>query len=66
MVISYKNTQVLIDLGMKKKVLVKKVSISIAKKGKDSAIVSCDVLVKICTAFDCTMDNITEVVLEKL
>ena len=29
--------------------------------GKDGAVVSSDVLVKICTALDCTMDDIVEI-----
>lgn len=48
---------------MKKKELAKKASISIAtitKMGKDGAVVSSDVLVKICTALDCTMDDIVD------
>lgn len=30
--------------------------------GKDGAVVSSDVLVKICSALDCTMDDIVEIV----
>ena len=50
---------------MKKKELAEKAGISIAtitKMGKDGAVVSGDVLVKICTALDCTMDDIVEIV----
>ena len=46
---------------MKKKELDEKAGISIAtitKMGKDGAVVSSDVLVKICTALDCTMEDI--------
>ena len=32
------------------------------KMGKDGAVVSSDVLVKICTALNCTMDDIVEIV----
>ena len=55
--------KLLIDRDMKKKELAEKVGISIAtitKMGKAGAIV--DVLVKICTALDCTMDDIVEIV----
>mgnify|MGYP003547420017 CR=1 FL=1 len=53
---------------MKKKELAEKAGISIAtitKMGKDGAVVSSDVLVKICTALECTMDDIVEIVPEK-
>ena len=45
--------------------LAEKAGISIAtitKMGKDGAVVSSDVLVKICTALECTMDDIVEIV----
>ena len=54
--------------SMKKKELAEKAGISIAtitKMGKDGAVVSSDVLVKICTALECTMDDIVEIVPEK-
>ena len=66
MAASYKKLfKLLIDRDMKKKELAEKASISIAtitKMGKDGAVVSSDVLVKICTALDCTMDDIVEIV----
>ena len=34
--------------------------------GKDGAVVSSDVLVKICTALDCTMDDIVEIIYDEL
>ena len=56
MAASYKKLfKLLIDRGMKKKELAERAGISIAtitKMGKDGAIVSSDVLVKICTALD--------------
>ena len=66
MAASYKKLfKLLIDRDMKKKELAEKAGISIAtitKMGKDGAVVSSDVLVKICTALDCTMDDIVEIV----
>lgn len=50
---------------MKKKELAEKAGISIAtitKMGKDGAVVSSEVLVKICSALGCTMDDIVEIV----
>lgn len=38
---------------------------TITKIGKDGAVVSSDVLITICTALDCTMDDIVEIVNEK-
>ena len=35
---------------------------TITKMGKDGAVVSSDVLVKICSALECTMDDIVEIV----
>ena len=58
----------LIDKNMKKKELAEKAGISIAtitKMGKDGAVVSSDVLVKICSALGCTMDDIVEIIPEK-
>ena len=52
---------------MKKKELAEKAGISIAtitKMGKDGAVVSSDVLVKICIALGCKMDDIVEIVPE--
>lgn len=69
MAASYKKLfKLLIDRDMKKKELAEKAGVSIAtitKMGKDGAVVSSDVLVKICTALDCTMDDIMEIVFEK-
>ena len=50
---------------MKKKDLCTKANISpasITKMGKDGAVVSSDVLVKICSALGCTMDDIVEII----
>ena len=69
MAASYKKLfKLLIDRDMKKKDRAKKADISIAtitKMGKDGAVVSSDVLVKICTALGCTMDDIVEIIPEK-
>ena len=69
MAASYKKLfKLLIDRDMKKKELAEKAGISIAtitKMGKDGAVVSSDVLVKICTALECTMDDIVEIIPEK-
>lgn len=66
MAASYKKLfKLLIDREMKKKDLAEAAGISIAtitKMGKDGAVVSSDVLVKICTALGCTMDDIVEIV----
>ena len=58
----------LIVRDMKKKESAEKAGISIAtitKMGKDGAVISSDVLVKICTALECTMDDIVEIVPSK-
>lgn len=69
MAASYKKLfKLLIDREMKKKELAEKAGISIAtitKMGKDGAIVSSEVLVKICVALECTMDDIVEIVPDK-
>ena len=55
----------LIDREMKSKDLAAKAGISpatLAKMKKDGAVVSSEVLVKICTALECTMDDIVEIV----
>lgn len=69
MAASYKKMfKLLIDRDMKKKELAEKASISIAtitKMGKDGAVVSSDVLVKICSALSCTMDDIVEIIPEE-
>lgn len=66
MAASYKKLfKLLIDRDKKKKELAEKAGVSIAtitKMGKDGAIVSSNVLVKICTALGCTMDDIVEII----
>ena len=66
MAASYKRLfKLLIDRDMKKKELAEKAGISIAtitKMGKDGAVGSSEVLVKICTALGCTVDDIMEIV----
>ena len=66
MAASYKKMfKLLIDKNIKKKELAEKAGISIAtitKMGKDGAVVSSDVLIKICTALDCKMDDIVEII----
>ncbi len=66
MAASYKKLfKLLIDRDMKKKELAEKAGISIAtitKMGKDGAVVSSDVLVKICTALECKMDDIMDMI----
>ena len=63
---SYKKLfKLLIDHDIKKKELAERAGISIStitKMGKDGAVVSSDVLVKICTALDCKVDDIFEIV----
>lgn len=69
MAASYKKLfKLLIDRDMKKKELAEKAGISIAtitKMGKDGAVVSSEVLVKICSALECKMDDIVEIVSDK-
>ena len=66
MAASYKKLfKLLIDREMKSKDLAAKAGISpatLAKMKKDGATVSSDVLVKICTALNCTFDDIMDVV----
>lgn len=66
MAASYKRLfKLLIDREMKSKELAEKAGISqatLAKMKKDGATVSSDVLVKICTALDCTVDDIMDIV----
>ena len=68
MAASYKKQYILLNnRDMKKKELAEKAGISIAaitKMGKYGAVVSSDVLGKICTALKCTMDDIVEIVPE--
>lgn len=63
--VSYKKLfKLLIDQDLKKKDLAKKAGISIAtitKMGKEGVSVNSDVLVKICVALNCTMDDIIEI-----
>ena len=66
---SYKKLfKLLIDREMKIKELAEKAGVSqatLAKMKKDGASVSSDVLVKICTALNCTMDDIMEIVISE-
>ena len=65
MAASYKKLfKMLIDREMKSKDLAAKAGISpatLAKMKKDGATVSSDVLIKICTALDCKLDDIMEI-----
>ena len=69
MAASYKKLfKILIDREMKSKELAKLANVSpatIAKMKKDGAVVSSEVLVKICTALRCTMDDIVEIIEKK-
>lgn len=66
MAASYKKLfKLLIDRDIKKKELAERAGISVStitKMGKDGAVVSSDVLVKICTALDCKVDDIFEII----
>ncbi len=66
MAASYKKLfKLLIDREMKSKELAALAGVSpatIAKMKKDGATISSDVLVKICTALNCTMNDIMEIV----
>ena len=66
MAASYKKLfKMLIDREMKSQDLAAKAGISpatLAKMKKDGATISSDVLVKICTALDCKLDDIVEIV----
>ena len=66
MAASYKKLfKLMIDREIKSKDLAVKAGISpttLAKMKKDGATVSSDVLVKICTALNCTMDDIVEII----
>ena len=66
MVASYKKLfKLLIDRDMEKKELAEKACISIAtitKMGKDGTVVSSNVLIKICTALECKMDDIVDII----
>lgn len=69
MAASYKKLfKLLIDSDMKKKELAEKAGISIAtitKTSKDGAVVSSDVLIKICTALKCKMDDRLQLIYAK-
>ena len=69
MVASYKKLfKLLIDKEMKSKELASKACISpatLVKMKKDGATVSSDVLVKICMALNCTLDDIVEIIPEE-
>ena len=66
MVASYKTLfKLLIDKEMKSKDLAIRAGVStttLAKMKKDGTTVSSDVLVKICTALDCKLDDIVEII----
>ena len=66
MAVSYKRLfKLLIDREMKSKDLAALASISpatLAKMKKDGAVVSSQVLAKICAALSCTMDDILEII----
>ena len=68
MAASYKKLfKLLIDREMKSKDLAAKAGISpatLAKMKKDGATVSSDVLIKICVALGCTVDDILDIVPE--
>ena len=68
MAASYKKLfKMLIDREMKSKDLAAKAGISpatLAKMKKEGATVSSDVLIKICTALECTMNDILDIVPE--
>ncbi|MBR7096048.1 MAG: helix-turn-helix transcriptional regulator [Clostridia bacterium] len=66
MAASYKPLfKLLIDRNMKKKELAERAGLSLAtitKMGKEGAIVTTDVLVKICMALNCGLGDIVEIV----
>ena len=66
MAASYKKLfKLLIDRDMKKKELAELAGVSVAtitKMGKEGASVNSDVLIKICTALECTLDDIMEII----
>lgn len=66
MAASYKKLfKMLIDREMKNKELAALANVStatLAKMKKDGAVISSDVLVRICTALNCTIDDIVEIV----
>lgn len=66
MAASYKKLfKLLIDRDIKKKELAERAGVSIStitKMGKDGAVVSSDVLVRICTALECNIEDIFEII----
>ena len=66
MAASYKKLfKLLIDRNMKKKELAEKADVSVAtitKMRNDGVSVNSDVLVKICTALNCTVDDIMDII----
>ena len=68
MAASYKPLfKLLIDRNMKKKELAERAGLSLAtitKMGKEGTTVTTDVLVKICTALNCEVSDIMEIVPE--
>lgn len=66
MAASYKKLfKILIDRELKSKDLAKMANVSpatIAKMKKDGAVVSSDVLIKICSALNCTVNDILDIV----
>lgn len=66
MKLSYKRLfKLLVDRGIKKKELADKAGLSVStitKMRKVGAIVSSDVLLKVCVALGCTFDDIVEIV----
>ena len=66
MKVSYKRLfKLLIDRDMKKKDLAELSGVStatITKMYREGAIINVDVLVKICTALNCTFDDIMEII----
>lgn len=66
---SYKKLfKLLIDREMKSKDLAKLANVSpatLAKMKKDGVSVNSDILIKICTALNCTLDEIVEIIPEE-
>lgn len=66
MIISYKRLfKLLIDRNLKKKDLADMAGISttcITKMTRDGSVISVDILIKICTALNCTFDDIMEII----
>ena len=61
----YKLNKMAKDLGVKSKELAARAGVStttISKMKKDGATVSSDILVRICTVLECTLDDIMEIV----